>query len=74
MIFLDETKDPVNISKLKDVLHYDWKENFRIRNDCETERIKENLKMVSAFYEAMNVCPEFIFMFHKYLDRKRKQR
>ena len=30
--------------------------------------------MVSALYEAMNVCPEFIFMFHKYLDRKRKQR
>ena len=26
--------------------------------------------MVSALYEAMNVCPEFIFMFHKYLEGK----
>ena len=26
--------------------------------------------MVFALYEAMNVCPEFIFMFHKYLEGK----
>ena len=64
----------MNISKLKYVLNYVWKENFRIRNDCKTERVRENsVKKVYGFLWSYEYLA-WIRMFLEYLDRKGKQR